>query len=302
MNITQMKYFITAAKCLNFTKAAEILFITQPALSRQISAIEQELNMQLFVRTNRYVRLTPPAEILLEEFERIYNDYNLAVAKARNSFQGLSGDLNIGVLEGMYVGDLFPGILQHLAEFYPNIKINLRTYSFNDLIKKLYQNELDIIFTLYFDIKDREMLRYQIIEKTKDHVVVHKNHRLADAKYVKLSDFKDDTIIMVSTEDSEESPRLILDACETAGFTPKVRFASSLSEEMLWVEAGVGVCILDSRNMLYRNPSVRFLDVDMISDPSLTMAWNENNYNPMKKVFIENFNGGRNRVKEDEDL
>ena len=46
MNMTQMKYFITAAKCLNFTKAADKLFITQPALSRQIAAMEMELNMQ----------------------------------------------------------------------------------------------------------------------------------------------------------------------------------------------------------------------------------------------------------------
>ena len=99
----------------------------------------------------------------------------------------------------------------------------------------------------------------------------------------------DDTIMMVSTEDSEMSPKLILDACKTAGFSPKVKFASSLSEEMLWVEAGVGVCILDSRNILHSNHSVRFLDVDIISDPSLTMAWNEEHYNPMKKIFIDNF-------------
>ena len=284
-----MKYFITVAKTLNFTKAAEILFITQPALSRQISAIENELNMQLFVRSNRSVRLTPPAMVLLNEFERIYNDYNLAIANARNSFQGLSGELNIGILEGMYVGDLFPGVLKYLAEYYPQIKINLHTYSFNDLIKKLYENNLDIIFTLLFDVAERDMIRYKVIEKTKDHVVVHKDHRLANAKSVKLSDFMDDTIMMVSTEDSEMSPKLILDACKTAGFTPKVKFASSLSEEMLWVEAGVGVCILDSRNILHSNPSVRFLDVDIISDPSLTMAWNEEHYNPMKKIFIDNF-------------
>lgn len=289
MNITQMKYFITVAKTLNFTKAAEILFITQPALSRQISAIENELNLQLFVRSNRSVRLTPPATVLLKEFERIYNDYNLAVANARNSFQGLSGELNIGILEGMYVGDLFPGILNYLSEYYPHIKINLHTYSFNSLIKQLYENKLDIIFTLFFDIAEREMVRYKVIEKTRDHVVVHKNHRLAGASKVKLSDFKDDTIIMVSTEDSEMSPKLIIDACKTSGFTPKVKFASSLSEEMLWVEAGVGVCILDSRNILYSNHSVRFLDVDIISDPSLTMAWNEEHYNPIKKIFIDNF-------------
>ena len=81
MNMIQMKYFITAAKCLNFTKAADKLFITQPALSRQIASMEAELNMQLFIRNNRSVRLTPAAVVLLEGFEKIYNEYNVTVAR-----------------------------------------------------------------------------------------------------------------------------------------------------------------------------------------------------------------------------
>lgn len=87
------------------------------------------------------------------------------------------------------------------------------------------------------------------------------------------------------------SPKLILDACKNCGFNPKVKFASSLQEEMLWVEAGIGVCILDTRNSLYQNSSVRFLDVDEISDPSLTLAWNVDHYNPMKEIFRNNFFG-----------
>ncbi|MCU6762306.1 HTH-type transcriptional regulator gltC [uncultured Roseburia sp.] len=293
MNMTQMKYFIMAAKCLNFTKAADKLFITQPALSRQIVAMETELNMQLFVRNNRSVKLTPAAVVLLEEFERIYNEYNLAIAKAANSFEGMSGELNIGILEGAYVGDLFPEVLRHFARFYPQVKINLRNYSFNALIEKLYSNELDMIITLRFDVEGRDKIQFEIIEHTRDHVVVHKDHRLANAKYVKLSDFKDDTIMMVSTEDSEMSPKLILDKCKSCGFNPKVKFASSLQEEMLWVEAGVGVCILDTRNSLYKNSTVRFLEVDQISDPSLTLAWNVDKYNPMKEIFRDNFLGRR---------
>ncbi len=289
MNFTQMKYFITAAKCLNFTKAASQLYITQPALSRQISNIEMELNMQLFVRNNRSVKLTPAAVVLLEEFEKIYHDYNLAVAKALNSFQGLSGELNIGILEGLRLGDLFPEVLQYFSEYYPYVKINLRSYSFNGLIEGLYSNKLDFIITLRFDVENRDRLQYKVIEKTRDHVVVHKDHRLAGARYVKLSDFKDDTFIMVSTEDSEESPRLILDALKNAGVSPNIKFASSISEEMLWVEAGVGVCILDNRSILFENPAVHFLDVDPVSDPSLTLAWNIDNYNPLKKIFKENF-------------
>ena len=289
MTITQMKYFITAAKCLNFTKAASQLYITQPALSRQIASMETELNMQLFIRNNRSVKLTPAAQILLHEFEKIYNDYNFAVAKAANSFAGLSGELNIGVLEGAYIGDLFPDVLQYFDEFYPQVKINLRNYSFNELIEKLYNNHLDLIVTLRFDVENRDRIQFQVIENTRDHVVVHRDHRLAGAKYVKLSDFKDDIIIMVSPEDSEESPKLIIDACKNAGFNPKVKFATSLQEEMLWVEAGVGVCILDTRNNLYHNETVRFLNVDPVSDPSLSLAWSLDNYNPMKEIFKNNF-------------
>ncbi len=289
MTITQMKYFITAAKCLNFTKAAEKLFITQPALSRQIAAIESELNMQLFIRNNRSVKLTPPAVVLLEEFQKIYDDYNLAIAKAANSFAGISGELNIGVLDGADVGDLFPGVLRYFEQFYPQVKINLRNYSFNLLIEKLYSGDLDLIITLYFDVENRENIQTKVIEHTRDYVVVHKNHPLAGEKYVKLSDFRDDTFMMVSPEDSETSPRLIMDAIKSAGFMPKIKFASSVQEEMLWVEAGVGVCILDGRNSMRKNPSVRFLDVDQVSDPSLTLAWNVDHYNPMKEIFRNNF-------------
>ena len=233
MNMIQMKYFITAAKCLNFTKAADKLFITQPALSRQIASMEAELNMQLFIRNNRSVRLTPAAVVLLEGFEKIYNEYNVTVAKALNSFQGLSGELNIGILDGTYVGDLFPGVLKHFANCYPNVKINLKNYSFNALVENLYSSKLDLIITLRFDVEHREKMKYRVIEETRDHVVVHKDHRLANASYVKLSDFKDDTFIMVSPEDSEESPKLIIDACKMSGFNPQVKFASSVQEEML---------------------------------------------------------------------
>jgi DNA-binding transcriptional LysR family regulator len=289
MNFTQIKYFITLAKCMNFTKAASQLYVTQPALSRQIQAMEQELNLILFMRNNRTVKLTPAAQILLKEFEKIYDEYNIAIAKAQNSFAGLLGELNIGILDGEKVGDLFPEVLQYFEKYYTNVKINLRNYSFNSLIEGLYNNTLDIIFTLKFDVKDRERIGYRIIEKTKDHVAVHKSHRLAEAKFVKLSDFRDDIIMMVDPNDSEESPKLIMDACKREDFVPKVKFAPSIQAEMLWVEAGVGVCILDSRNILRDSPAVKFLEVDAISDPSLSIAWNIDNYNPMKQIFIDAF-------------
>jgi len=293
MNMVQIKYFLTAAKCLNFTKAAEQLYITQPALSRQILAMEKELNMQLFIRANRAVRMTPAAQVLADRFQKIYDEYQDAVASAQSSFRGLSGVLNIGILDGAKVGDLFPDTLRYFAGNYPNVEISLRSYSFNGLTERLYGNELDLIMTLKFDVAHRENIRYRVIEKTRDHVVVHKNHRLANANRVKLSDFQDDVFLMVSPEDSEMSSGLIRKALARQHVSPIIRYASSIQEEMLWVEAGVGVCILDTRNIMVDNPAVRFLDVDIISDPSLSLAWHKDNHGPLTELFVKKFMEGR---------
>ena len=289
MNFMQIKYFVTAARCQSFTKAAQQLYMTQPALSRQILSMEKELNLQLFIRTGRNIRLTPAGQILLEKFQKIYEDYQEAVFQAKQSFKGLSGAINIGILDGARVGDLFPETLRHFAANYPNVEINLRNYSFNGLTERLYDNELDLIITLKFDVADRENICYRVIEKTRDHVVVHKNHPLAEREFVTLRDFENDVFMMVSGEDSEMSPRLIKEALKKAGVHPNIRYASSIQEEMLWVEAGVGVCILDSRNMMREHPSVRFLNTDIISDPSLSLAWHKDNDNPLRGIFTRVF-------------
>ena len=83
MNTTQIKYFLTAARTLNFTEAANQLYISQPALSKQITAIESELNMQLFIRSKKKVRLTPAGAVLLKEFPGIEEHYEDVVRKAR---------------------------------------------------------------------------------------------------------------------------------------------------------------------------------------------------------------------------
>lgn len=289
MNMTQIKYFLTVAKYLNFTNAANALYISQPALSRQIQIIEEELGCILFIRTSRSVQMTPSAQILKEELEEIYNQYNVAVAKAQSAYQGLSGELNIGILDGTRVGDLFPNVLGYFNRNYANVEIKMRNYSFSALLDNLNAGKLDFIITLKFDIDKQENIDYKIIEKTKDHIVMHKDHRLAGATKIMLSDLVNDTFIMVSAEDSVESPKLILDGFERAGVKPKIKFAPNIQTEMLWVQAGMGVCMLDSRNVLNGAKDVRFIEVDGVSDPSLVLAWKHDNANPYLKTFIDNF-------------
>ena len=289
MNMTQIKYFLTVAKYLNFTNAANALYISQPALSRQIQIMEEELGCILFIRTSRSVQMTPSARILQAEFEGIYNQYKVAVTKAQSAYQGISGELNIGILDGTRVGDLFPHVLGYFDKNYANVEIKMRNYSFRALLDSLNAGKLDFIITLKFDIDRQENLDFKMIEKTKDYIVMHKDHRLAGATKIMLSDLVNDTFIMVSPEDSAESPKLILDGFERAGLRPKIKFAPNIQTEMLWVQAGMGVCMLDSRNMLNGDKDVRFIEVDGVSDPSLVLAWKKDNTNPYWQTFVDNF-------------
>ena len=287
MNMLQIKYFITAANCLNFTQAADLLYITQPALSRQISAMEKELNLQLFLRTNRSVRLTPAGKVLCEELQHIHADYTRAVERAQSTQHGLSGALRVGILDGTQVDDLLPPVMDLFARQYPYVEISLEYHSFNALASLLYDGGLDLAITLYFDIQDRFNLNFQVLEKGRDHIALLRSHPLAARDFVHLSDLRDETFIIVAYNDSAISPKLILEACQAQGFTPKVRFSPSIQTSMLWVQAGVGVAMLDSRNILRNYLHVKFLDVDQVSDPSLTAAWHQDNSNPALPVFLQ---------------
>ncbi|MDR1572016.1 MAG: LysR family transcriptional regulator [Clostridiales Family XIII bacterium] len=287
MNMLQIKYFLTAAACLNFTQAADLLYITQPALSRQMIAIEKELGTKLFVRTNRSVKLTRAGRYLFENFGILYGDYERLVEKMQGVAHGLSGSLNIGILDGTYVSDLMPSSMKLFTKAFPYVDITLRNHSFNSLAASLYDGRIDLALTLFFDIENRQNIAFRILEKSRDHIAVHRRNPLAARGGIRLSDIGAQTFIISSTDDSEKSAQLILDGCRAMEFLPKIKYSPDIQTSMLWVQADIGVVMLDSRNTLRADPQIKFLDVNQVSNPSLTAAWHQSNNNPFIPMFVE---------------
>lgn len=290
MTIAQVKYFVTVAKCLSFTKAAEQLFISQPALSRHIRNMEEELNIQLFVRTNNGIRLTPAGSSLYIGMSDMYNNYIEMVQKADKIQKGLDGSLKIGVLDQTNVADFMPVIYQYFHEKHPSVDLWFQDGSFEFLVSELYAGRLDLIFTLKFEIERKDSIIYQYVSHSKDHIVMSKYHPLAQKEHITLDDVKDETFVMISEEDNPESAPLIFEICREHGFVPQVHYASTLAEQILWIEVGMGVSILDSRTSLKMNPDVKFYQMESNWDPSLVVAWNQNNYNPLISVFLKKMN------------
>ncbi len=287
MNISQIRYFITVADHLSFTKAADKLSISQPSLSRQILLMEKELGMSLLNRAGREIHLTAGGAVLYEGLRKLYTDYETLLARAEQAQAGYSGTLEVGVLDGMRVGDFMPPILRHFRAHYPHIEITLHRGTFDTLLEELYSTRLDVIFSVQFNVIGRDQLQFEVVKESRDFILFNKIHPHAGRTDLTLKDFKGDTFVMISPKDNARSSELVFEACQKEGFVPTVVYAPTLQDMMLWIEAGVGVAILDTTNMLLNNENVAAVPLESHWSPSMVAAWYKQNRNSAIPLFMD---------------
>ena len=161
MTTAQIEYFLAVATCLNFTEASKKLFVAQSSLSRNIASLEEELGLKLFIRTKKFVRLTPAGAVLYEEFTKINDQLAVALIKAHQAETGKDLTLRIGIIEAQEAEHFLPSAIAQLTTLYPTIAINLVRGNFKSLRNSLKSREIDIAITLDFDLnsyKDQDIL------------------------------------------------------------------------------------------------------------------------------------------------
>ena len=145
MDIKQMRYIVEIARTLNFTKAAETLYITQPALSQQVSVIEAELGFRVFERTTRSVRLTEDGEVFASRARRVLLEWDELEALASRLAERRRRELNIGMfMQSDY--SRFPALLAEFAALHPDIYLNIAVYPEARLLSGVKDGSLDLIF------------------------------------------------------------------------------------------------------------------------------------------------------------
>ncbi len=143
IDIELYKIFYTVASCENITKAAEKLYISQPAVTMSIKKLETELEIKLFVRNKRGVTLTPEGKVLYEYVSKAMENIFLAENKIENFKKLETGNIRIGI--GTNLTKFF--LVKYLEKFhkiYPKITINLDTSMTKELLKKLEEDKIDI--------------------------------------------------------------------------------------------------------------------------------------------------------------
>jgi DNA-binding transcriptional LysR family regulator len=161
MDLVKLRYFQTVAKTLHFRRAATLLNVSQPPLSKSIKTLEDELGAQLFLRSKRRVELTPAGEVLLKRCERIFQELEDAKTEVKRYSRGEKGTIRIGCEDGTTFSVL-PPVLQTFKRRYPAISCSVVTQSVAQQVTGLSTGDLDAgIVPLPIDHPDLELIKLQ---------------------------------------------------------------------------------------------------------------------------------------------
>ena len=288
MNLTRIRYFVETAKLENVSRAAQVLYVTQPNLSRQLGLMEQELGFELFQRTGKGVRLTPAGAYLYEQLKDLPERVDQAVAQAEAISRQGEGSLSIGVLEGQDVSQYLSRHLDELRRRWPAVTVNLERNSFRHLRQGLERGTYDMIFTLAFEAEGRSDWETLSVFREPGAIFISCTNPLAARDSLTMEDLRDEPFVAITREESPGGHDLLVRQCAANGFTPNiVRESSTLESLLLCVEMGVGVAMLDRNTRLERSGNIRIFTIPDSEAAGLTAAWSKDCRNPMVRRLAD---------------
>lgn len=240
MELRQLYYFLEVAKQKNMTKAAEVLHISQPALSKMVKNLEEELGMTLIIRSNKSSEVTDAGRIVMEYAQKmmaLLDEMSTTLSDMTNLQRG---SIHIGIppIAGSL---LFPKAIAEFHKAYSNIKIHITEYPAPKLIREVLDGEIELGIAV-LPIHENEIVTYPIVDE-KMKLLIHVDHPFASKDAVDLKDLKDEEFIFFSENFSLHD--ILWDQCIQAGFQPKILFKSSQWDFMTeMVAARLGVTIL----------------------------------------------------------
>lgn len=289
MTLNQLKYFIAVVRCLSFTEAAKSLFMTQPALSRQIQAMEAELGTQLFIRDKKTLKLTPGGSALYSKLPDFLRQYEEMMEDARNANRDFEGQLRIGFLDIYDASQLFPPVVEAFQRNHGGIRLTMERFSLGELPERLYEGKLDIICTYGFSLFDKPDLVTVNVQKFDSCIMFNKDHPLASKPDLTMDDLRQERFIQLGSEASQEGYQYIANLISRGGISPEVQYVEKNDDVLLWVEMGCGIAVTSDRTVERHNPKVviRELNMPEVKGHDITVAWRRSNYNPAIALFME---------------
>jgi DNA-binding transcriptional LysR family regulator len=287
MELRHLRYFVTVAEELHFGRAAAKLHISQPPLSMQIRALEDELGVVLLKRTQRQVALTQAGNALLQEARQILARVEQAVLVTRRAGRGEIGELSVGFIS---VADynVLPVVLREFRRRYPLVNLNLREATTDAQVRDLVAGRLDVGFVLppmaEPALESVPILREPLIVALPEkHPLARKPGKLA------LEKLKDAPFILFPRPYAPGLYDDVVSCCKAAGFSPRVeQEAIQMQTIVSLVSAELGVALIPASLTHLRRTGVVYKSLRHGSPlTEIHLAWRRGDELPALRLFVE---------------
>lgn len=283
LELDEMRSFLILSEQLHFRRAAEILHVSQPALSKQIRRLEERLGGQLLTRRSRGLHLTSAGQVLLQHARQIIEDSDSAERVTRLALKGEAGTLRVGFGIAVLARGL-PNLILRFRKRFPNVDLSVRNMSTSDQTQALRDRRIDVGF-VRLPIRVEEIETIPVVNERL--MIVLNEQATHDAKSG-LAALSGAPFILPCRADSASFYDHVFRTCRAAGFVPKVvQEADVFFTALNLVRSGLGVSIAPSAVRLMRVPQLRFADT-MVPEAewSIGIAWNRR---CPPSVLMENF-------------
>lgn len=289
MNSTRWQCFKVAAQYANFTRAAEQLYITQPALSRNISALEDELELLLFVRRNNVLSITPGGQLLYDWLCQEEQDFEQVLEAARRANAEPKQALHIGFVKSEMPTRFAADAVRRLRAMKPEVEIVITHYHSQELISRLEDHSMDAALMIDSATQGKSRLVTRSLTSIQRCIAVSISHPLAARECVSLAELRRETFVSVKPQTSPTITSMIRRVCSTAGFYPRLLESQDTDEQIEWIESGKGIGLLVENHVARTNPLISFLELKEDFPVELVCAWDRLNTNPHIPELVEAF-------------
>jgi len=280
LEFRHLRYFLTVAEELHFSKAAKKLYITQPALSRQIQQLEDYLNARLFIRDKRNVSLTKSGEYLVDEARFMFNHLEFVKETIGHITQGDRGELRIGFV-GSAMQSVIPELLKQIDAESPGIHSILTELPNQEQIDRIRNDQLDLGFIRTMRLPEG-LNKHDVFEEAFC-LVLPENHPVNQNNFTSVLDLKEESFILFSSQYSHGYFDKIMSIFEDQGFNPKVAHESVHANTIFrLVENGLGIGIVPSSLKHGFNLNIKFIELTGIPQrTTLSAIWKSDSRNPI---------------------
>jgi DNA-binding transcriptional LysR family regulator len=283
-HLRDLRYFVTVADELSFTRAAERLHLSQPALSKQIRGLETTLRSQLLRRDRRHVELTEAGKALHSAARSLLADWDETVATVADAAAAEARVLRIGTLTSIGRA-LFPAVLAEFGKQEPDWQVELRSFGWGDPSAGLAERETDAAFVwLPTGTTDIET---EVLATEPRLVAVSSRHPLAGRAAVTFAEIAGDPFAALpASAGAARDFWLALDS--RAGWPPRIAAEASSADEIFeLVAAGTAVTLLAEGNAaVYSRSGITCIPVTGLEPARLAIAWRRGDRRACVRDFV----------------